>query len=248
MSRYNLSYQMDEYVSDFGIIFKKQKVKIQGGAPGLQTFYQAREQYTCGDAKGFDFRHLKVLFSGGRELKYPVPNTADIAGMVTALKGEGALCIDLVGEYFSTVPPEYVGNPNFREEPYTNLPSRKTYKNYIFSYTSDTPTSLNGSRQSTKVAQDDPELISCAIGGMENPEQKTVLCASSGIMTPRHYITKARAIDSFNSENFRENKVVRQVFVSNPAALIAVAAGIAKCAECLGYQGESINNIHLLFD
>lgn len=246
MSRFNLSYQMNEYVSDFGIVFKKQKVKIQGNAPGLAAMYQKREAFTCGDAKGFDFRHLRALFADGRALKYPVPKTSDIPSMVSTLKGENALCIDLVGEYFSTVPKEYLNNPPFRNDPYVNLPARKTYKTYVYTYISDVPTVLNGGQFATKIAQDNDELRDCAIGGMENPEQKNVICASSQVIEPRHYIVRARAIDSFNDEAFRENTVARKVYVSNSSALLAVAQGVAKCAECFTYQGESINNIHLL--
>lgn len=251
MSRYNISYMMEKYHDDFGNTYKNVPFKIQGFAPLLAQFYQARKSAVCLQMI-MEKRHLKVTFANNRVLKYPVPSQDKIETMVTQLLAQSgndeALCIDYIGESWNLVYPAYIKGANieFKTETYSNLPSRKVYKSYNYEYDSDYALeSLQNIKLVSRIANDNPDLHNCQKAGMRNPSDGKGIC-SGNLLEPRSLIIQARNLDAFNSEEFRENKIIRKVPVSELAQIPEVAETIAPCGECLGYQGEIIPNIHIL--
>lgn len=244
MSRYDRSHMIATYVDDLGKEHKNQSFKIQGNAPLISAFYQARTKALCSGGKFFKFRHLLATFEDGRKLQYPVPDPANALDWAGQLVGAGALCIDLVGEEWGFIPKNLIPG-DYRSGAYTGLPPRKTYNSVTFDYTPST-SGVDAVRLSTRIPTDNAELKECQEKGLEGMEEGAGICNAAGIIDPRRLIIQARSVDAFNSADFREGKVVRNAIVSSPLAVVATGSEIVGCAECLGYRGESIPNIHVL--
>ena len=128
MSRYNVTKQMDEYVSDFGKTYVNLGIKIQAEAPLIDSLYQTRALAACGGNKFFSPRYIQATFADGRKLKYPVANESDVKFVANQLIGAGAVCLDYYGEEWNLVTGAAVGGDlNYKPAPYTNLVSSKTF-------------------------------------------------------------------------------------------------------------------------
>lgn len=245
MSRYDRSHMMANYMDDFGRQYPNQSFKIQGEAPLLDEFYEARSVSVCSSAKFFTFRHLIATFADGKQLMYPVPTQTRVIQWAERLMGAGAICIDYVGEKWGFVPRQFIPDANWKVTPYNDLPPRKTYESLSFDYISLIP-EIENTRLSTRIPVDNNTLNECQKAGLLAIEEGGGICDAAGVIEPRRWIIQARSIDDFNSENFKKGTVKRNAIVSSPAIILDVGGSISECAECLGYQGEKIALIHTL--
>jgi hypothetical protein len=243
MSRYDRSHMMSVYTDDFGRTYQNQTFKIQGQAPLLSSFYQSRVASVCTGSRFFKFRHLLATFENGRKLQYPVNTPANALSWTQQLLANGALCVDYIGERWGFIPKTQIQG-TYRSTPYTGIPPRKTYQSLSFNYASDVP-SIDALRLSTRIPIDNQDLYACQREGLVGVEEGAGICNAAGVIEPRRYIIQARATDSFNSEDYRNGTIRRNAIVSNSASLQTTGENIVTCAECLGYQGEDIPNIHL---
>ncbi len=243
MSRYDRSHMMAAYTDDFGRVYQNQTFKIQGEAPLLDQFYQDRVVAVCSGSRFFKFRHLLATFANGRKLMYPVNTPANVIDWAGQLLQAGALCIDYVGERWGFIPKTQIQG-TYRSEPYTGIPPRKTYQSLSFDYASDVP-EIDAVRLSTRIPIDNQDLYACQREGLENVQEGAGICNAAGVIEPRRFIIQARATDSFNAEEYRNGTIRRNAIVSASINLQTVGENIVTCAECLGYQGEDIPNIHL---
>jgi hypothetical protein len=202
----------------------------------------------------FKKRHLRAVFADGRTLDYPVKDFAAAVANTIVLKGgsgnDQAICVDLIGESWNYVPGALLGQTlTFKDGPYTNLPPRKTFKSWTYDYQASV--TFDGSDDLKLVARiptDNTELETCQKSALENPEEGKGICTGAGLVEPRHWIIQAMATDSFNSAAFQKNKVIRKAYVSTKTVseIKSSSTGVAGCGQCLGWQGESIPNFHLL--
>lgn len=244
MSRYDRSHMIATYIDDLGTEHKNQAFKIQGNAPLISTFYQARAKAVCSGGKFFKFRNLVATFEDGRKLQYPLPDPGNAISWTEQLIGAGAVCVDLEGEEWGFIPKTLIPG-SYRSSPYSGLPPRKVYESISFEYTPST-TGIDALRLSTRIPTDSGELNTCQKAGLAGIEEGAGICNAAGIVEPRRLIIQARSIDSFNSAEFQQGAIRRNAIVSSPLAVVATGGSIVNCAECLGYKGESITAIHAL--
>lgn len=244
MSRYDRSHMIASYIDDLGTEHKNLAFKIQGNAPLISDFYQARTKALCSAGKFFKFRALIATFEDGRKLQYPLPDPGNALSWTEQLMGAGALCVNLEGEEWGFIPKTIIPG-SYRSSPYSGLPPRKVYESITFDYTPST-VGIDAVRLSTRIPTDNGSLNTCQKEGLQGIEEGAGICNAAGIVEPRRLIIQARSIDSFNSADFREGAVRRNAIVSSPLAVVPTGTAIAGCAECLGYKGESIDAIHAL--
>lgn len=241
MSRFDSDYMMSSYVDDFGTTHENLPVKIQKDAPQLGVIYAARQDGLCGSAKLLSPRYLRVTFSDGRVLKYPMESETIVVTSALLLKSNGAVCMDYVGEKWNVVLGSSVGATlNFTSSPYSNLVSSKEFETGSFDYTSALGiTGLQTVKLPYRIpSNDNASLKTCQEAGLTGKAASTGICSGRGIVSARYFTIRANADDG--------GKVARKALVANKNSLSAVASAIASCAACLSYQGESVRNIHSL--
>lgn len=245
MSRYNVSREMGIYEDDFGNQYEHVPVRIQSNAPAIEALYQPRDSGACSPSRYFSPRYLKATFADGRVLKYPVAFETSVKGNAAILKAQGAVCLDYVGEKWNFIFGSVVGgNLSYKAGNYTGLIASKKFDTGSFTYTSEL--GLNGiiviNAPFRVPSNDNGELKACQTRGLESPVDSTGICTPSGLIVPRYLIIKANAIDA----DGHNGKVVRKALISLKASLNTTAVEIAGCANCLGYQGESVKGVENL--
>jgi hypothetical protein len=229
---------------------------------------------SCSQTSLFNPRHLVVTFNSGQKIQFPVPRTDVIKDMVQILKpsvfdntipGNGddeAACIDLIGEKWNYVPAGILGMKpsDFRKDPLNSSdfdgPKGKTSYNYDYYSDLDGVGKIN---VSFSIHNDNDFLHGCQREGMTDWKKKTKsVCSAASIgVSARHFIIKSLVTGDTNSilpGGKEEFTIARQAPVSGIDANIlpgsdqakTVAKDIAKCAQCLGWQGESITRVDLL--
>ena len=105
------------YESDWNGTFTnvpfKQKVGFSNlaGSDGLYVFREPGSRSCSAQSALFTMRRLRATFVNDNDPKdqatveYPVPNILNIPTMVAGLRASGAVCIDLIGEEWYSIPP-----------------------------------------------------------------------------------------------------------------------------------------------
>lgn len=256
-------WQVD-YVDDFGNEWPGIGLKFGGGVcgPHLIQFYE-KETVNCGRGNfPFKPRALVATFPNGKQTRYVLPHTGLLETFVRILypsllddfiPGEDrsceAVCIDLEGEEWNYIPATFL-QPNlvFRTEPYTNIAKRSEKTSIQFDYSSDVPNI--GTVKMTRLIEKAPsDLVVCQKAGMANNVEKKAVCQAQGIITRnrRFIIIASWKVDTNGAlpggavtGSIRRNAHLSTKFGKNESRL----QPIADCAECLGYQGESVRNVH----
>jgi hypothetical protein len=239
------------------------------------ALYQERVQgVACGDTRLFKHRRLRVKFYNGATIEFPVARPDLIDDMVKILKpsllnnaipgagGDEAACIDLIGEKWNFVPPGLIGasQSDFQTTPITNgdpeAGDKKT--TYVYKYVSEVPT-VGEITTSFPIHDDSETLRNCQLEGMTDYELKDtsiVPCSAKTLgVKPRHFLIKSAL--TFDSNGLfiggqQDKAVIRMAPVSGDSGLLfsdkakAVGKKLADCAYCLGWNGESVKNVHLL--
>lgn len=247
MSRFDTRWQMNQYETDFELYYKDFPFKIQKNAPLLAQFYDERQASVCASFLVVP-RHLKATFSDGRVLKYPVSTEDLVPVHANDLLGEGAVCIDHIGEYWGALFGKGIAdNFTLRTTPYNNLDTRGTKETGTFLYTSSLGVvGIDQIRLPYRITLEpnEPDLYNCQRAGLEDPKQTTRLCDYGDLIEPRHLIIRALAQDNITPAA-KEKNVTRKAPVSVKTDLPGVADLVSTCAYCLQYQGESFKSIHL---
>lgn len=189
----------------------------------------------------------------------PTPEPSFVELAVRNLKNCGAICIDLVGEKWSNIPPKLIPyTPDTRKVYRLARASNNIKVTGIMEYNSDAfgtvdigirpyeadPIDLTGASVSgtTGLAVPGQPFADC-----HGPLQPSVPCATQGI-TPRAAIVKA-----VGNANGTITEPVSQL--SRLVPINAKRADAIICLQllglksiCLGYQGESVKNIHEFFN
>jgi hypothetical protein len=117
MAKILTTLMLATYTTDFDTSYNNVFVKWTTEAPIPEGFYLARTAGCGANSLPFRMRYLKAKFPEGIH-QYPVPDLANIIPLASALRAEGATCIDLVGEQWSAILPSILNNPTFRATPY----------------------------------------------------------------------------------------------------------------------------------
>jgi len=227
---------------------------------------------TCSATKLLKPRHVVATFKSGTKIIYPVPRPDVLDDMILILKpsavdgaipGEGsdeAICIDYIGEKWNLVPPGIIGakSSDYKQNAYGtgDFDDGTGKTSYVFDYYSDiagkTPISV-------AISNDSNVLRNCQREGMTDYKEKTkALCNASGNnIRPRHFVMRGGIEGDANSilpGGKQDFTFSRNAYVSGIDTPILpgsdqakeVGKNIVKCAQCLGYQGETISRVDLL--
>jgi hypothetical protein len=107
-------------------------------------------------------------------------------------------------------------------------------------------------RLSTRIETNPSSLNGCQKSALDDVEvEGGGICSGKSLgISPRKYIIQAIARKTGEGADVKPRKVKRNAIVSakEAATIKSQIGGIAPCAYCVGYQGESVKNIHLLFN
>lgn len=186
-----------------------------------------------------------------------------------------AVCVDLIGERWNFVPANRLSMQpsDFRQTPLNggnqtgpfgliggDFEATPGKTRYSYRYNSDVP-GVGNIELIFSILNDSDLLKTCQLEGMNDWEESAGggICSASSLgIEPRHFLIKSNVqVDAnFVLPGGKKNwTVARKAPVSGidgnfliPGAdkLIPTAKNIATCAQCLGYQGESVSNVHLL--
>ncbi|MCA2652893.1 hypothetical protein [Microcystis sp. M061S2] len=244
------------YTDDFGTEYPNLNVKFGDDVPNavVQQLYATRtDEVNCGAVGLFVPRALIATFTNGNIHRFPLASreTADIEEAVLLLKSNNAACIDLEGESWNLVPQTFFAGATFRTSPFTDIPSAKVQESVSFDYTPDIQASGNV-RLSTRIETAPTALNACQKSALSDVEvQGGGICSGRSLgISPRKYIIQAVARKSGETAASKPRRVSRNAIVSDKSAATIKSQidGIAPCAYCVGYRGESVKNVHLLFN
>lgn len=250
MAQVNASYQLAEYVSDFGGEFPSVPLKFGNNVEiSLLTDlgYSLRpDGQACGSTGFFDLRFLRATFGTGEVHQFPV-NRDSIVTAKTTLVAAGAVCIDLVGEKHTILTPKDVGELTYSADAaYLDIPKRGKKKTYVYKYNSDVLTAEIDLNVAVEI---EPEALNTAqTSCLGETSDIGAICSGAGLgIKPRHLILFHRSINQVGTVSVPA-KVVRNINISLKEAsdIISCAEGAASAALCFGYQGESIKNLENL--
>lgn len=252
MALVNTTYQISTYIDDFGREVKNVPIKFGDGAPNavLSQLYTPRTaEVSCGATNLFKLRRLRAVFIDGSTHEFPLPNRTPeaIEDALNLLLANEAACVSLIGEKWGLVPSTRFGGISFRGTPFTNIPSRGVKESVSYNYQSDFVGGVL--RTSTSIEKAPTELADCQKSGLDNAVvEGGGICSAAGLgLAPRKYIIQALATKAGDPPD-KIRRVTRQAIISerSSASIETAIAGIAPCAYCVGYQGESIDNLQLL--
>lgn len=255
MALVNAMRMLPTYTDDFGTEYKNLNVKFGDDAPSavIEDLYDARTNIiSCAATSLFSPRALIATFEDGTQHRFPLASrdTTDIETAVLLLKDNAAVCIDLEGESWNLVPQTFFTGVTFRSTPFTDIPSAKVQESISFNYAPDIQAAGNV-RLSTRVEKNPTSLNGCQKSALDDAKiQGGGICSGKSLgISPRKYIIQALAKKTGEGDDVNPRRVVRNAIVSSklPASLKSDIDGIAPCAYCVGYQGESVKNVHLLF-
>lgn len=244
-----------QYTSDIaGATYDNVGFKLRTGFDDCTTalgMYDDPLDTLCPPSKFFSMRHLVATFDDGgtpgrrgARIKFPVssPSVLDITAAVLALKACGAVCIDLVGERWTVVPPSIGGYTAGADKMVLNNDGKMAEKKSgRINYTSDAA----GANQLVNVAYElEPVALSNAIDGCVGPLDDSPACVLAGI-SPRRGIAKGAVVNADNPKaTFARTAPIRSLAeVQNCIATV----GNLPFVQCMGYRGENIRRVDLLF-
>lgn len=255
MALINSLRKLDIYTDDFGNEYPNLNVKFGDNAPSavLTDLYSVRGgEVGCGTSNLFTPRALIATFTNGSIHRFPLGSraTSDIEDAVTLLKDNDAACIDLEGESWSIVPQGFfIGTTTFKTTPFTDIPSAKVQESVSYNYSPDVQ-ATGTVRLRTRMETAPSALNACQKSALDNATvEGGGICSGEALgISPRRYIMQALATKTGDPAG-KVRRVVRNAIVSDKAAadILTEIDGIAPCAYCVGYRGESVKNIHLLF-
>jgi hypothetical protein len=255
MALVNATRMLPSYTDDLGNEYTNLNVKFGDDAPTevIDDLYSPRDAViSCAATSLFSPRALIATFTNGTIHRFPLGSraTADIEEAVLLLKENNAVCIDLEGESWSLVPQTFF-TASFRTTPFTDIPSSKVQESISFDYTPDIQAS-GSVRLSTRMETNPTSLNGCQKSALEDVQvEGGGICSGKSLgISPRKYIIQAIARKTGEATGTKPRKVRRNAIVSakEAATIKSQIDGIAPCAYCVGYQGESVKNIHLLFN
>jgi hypothetical protein len=257
MALVNATRMLPTYIDDFGTAYTNLNVKFGDDAPlaVVNELYSARtDLVSCSATSLFSPRALVTIFTNGTVHRFPLGsrNTADIEEAVLLLKDNGAACVDLEGESWNLVPQTFFPSVSFRTTPFTDIPSSKIQESISFDYTADIQAS-GTVRLSTRIETNPTSLNECQKSALDDVQvEGGGICSGKSLgISPRRYIIQAIADKTgWAALGRRPSRVRRNAIVSAKiaATIKSEINGIAPCAYCVGYQGESVKNVHLLFN
>lgn len=255
MALVNATRMLPTYTDDFGNEYTNLNVKFGDDAPTevINDLYSPRNAViSCAATSLFSPRALIATFSNGTIHRFPLGSriTADIEEAVLLLKENDAVCVDLEGESWNLVPQTFF-TVTFRTTPFTDIPSSKVQESISFDYAPDIQASGNV-RLSTRIETNPTSLNGCQKSALDDVQvEGGGICSGKSLgISPRKYIIQAIARKTGEGTGTKPRKVRRNAIVSAKAAATVKSQidGIAPCAYCVAYQGESVKNVHLLFN
>jgi hypothetical protein len=256
MALINTSNQIKDYVDDFGTVYSspiplKFGDDVPAGALTLPGYENRTTFVSCSGGLPFTPRYMEALFINGSKHKFVIQNrTFEVLQQaLTTLIAANAICIDLVGESWSVVPPGILGGSlTFKSSPFTDIPSSRVTQSVAYDYTPDVQTTGN-LRFRTSIETNPTALNTCQKSALANTAVSGGgICSGSALgITPRKWVIQALATKSDDpagkSRSVRRNAVVS---TKEAAAIKSSVSGIVACAYCVGYQGESATSLQNL--
>jgi hypothetical protein len=275
-----------DYFSDLGVEFTNvkfsQKSGISGeGNPVNGILYQKPKTSPCPPPRYFKMRRFRAVFGPSKDpalngvtVEFPIPNFFVFNLYLKSIIDAGALCVDLVGEEWSIIPPFLKGLNGNKSISYTPsydliaLPdTSKSVKitGRMSDYHSDS--GVNG-KPKFAIEYTPTDFAELALGPIQQiadteiyfptntntpclgPVEKSSICVIAD-QSPRRIIAKGNSILQLTdvSADNPPKAWSRMIPVQKRGDLLVDCInkiGNYKGVQCLAYKGESIKNIHLL--
>ncbi len=280
---YSITYASDLGTEFLGVKFS-QKAGITGtgnSIPGI--VYDKSKPSICPPPRYFKMRRFRAVFGPSKDLalngvtvEFPIPNFFVFNLYLKSILDAGALCVDLIGEKWSIIPPYLKGTDGNKDISYKptydliSLPdTSKSNKitGRMSEYHSDS--GING-KPKFAIEHDPADFAEIALGTIAQiedtgvyfptntntpclgPIEKSSICVISE-QIPRKIIAHGNSVLQLEpvSATNPPRKWSRAIPVQKRGDLLVDCInkiGNYKGVQCLGYQGESIKNIHLLFN
>lgn len=267
------------YKSDLGTEFDQKLVPFSITSKMDDCIQYDDRVGACGCPVPFEMRHLVATFDPEEQkdrkcliVKFPVPDVADIPDYVDKIRQCGAVCIDLIGEAWSIIPPAYK-QQNYYEPSYDLITLAEAGKfspklsGRMKEYASD----ISGQVLLPKLAIEvDPiELATLIFGtaptknedsGLYEPTEQEAGCTGKLVkqdvcslsdVTARYITLRGNSTYADISEKQKKlpKRFLRKVPLKTKGDIFTCVRDISQGFEgiqCFGYQGESIARIDLL--
>ena len=236
MAKQNTSLMVGTYTSDFGNTYTNLPVRWSAEAPVPTGFYVARTGACAGGGLPFNPRYIEATFPTGT-YKYVVPNTGNIPTLNTALLAAGAICTNLVGESWSTLPPSVMPTPapSFRTTPFAaaDIDGSGDKETGKFDYTSEV---LGLQRLGYAIESQNATLLGVQKSELANPVEGGLGSRPKNqVITPRRLVLHAEVDDN--------TSISRQMLISSIGDLNDAINSAAPEAYYLSYEGESVKRL-----
>lgn len=231
---------MEEYISDVGgKTFSNVPVRFGANIPDslLEQMGYVESESGCGIPLRFKRRAFIVTMADGAVHRLPIGNPDDIPDKAAALNELGdVICVGIDGEQWGSIP------ANIVDIEYTTankiISAERKFVNYQGDYTSDvTGTS---SKIIIRVEDTNEDLKNCSVSKLDGATQTEASCGTGKGFKPRHFLIKGKGGSAGSSSNYSRKAVVSTLSGAESAS------NLGDCSQCLGYKGESMNNVELL--
>ncbi|NJM00462.1 MAG: hypothetical protein HC924_17510 [Synechococcaceae cyanobacterium SM2_3_2] len=233
------SLQMPTYTDDFGNTYDNVGFKIKNEySDSINLGYQERSTSVCSSISGlFKPRALVATFNfngNAQTIRFPVPSPDQIESALNQLRN-AAVCVDLVGEEWTLLPPSRF-NYNPSQQEYT-LGQDGNKVSGSFGYSSD----ILGAIRAPFAVEQNPTQISSVIlnDTCMSDRLENVAC------TLRIEGFKARRL-ILTARNRNGGSIVRIAPQTGRSTLQRCVTTQGAVAACVGYQGESVRNLQIL--
>jgi hypothetical protein len=247
---------MAQYQSDLGIAYDNLSFKIRTGFEDCPIFltYVFPPDVLCPVSGFFEPRYLQATFANrgqgatgsddrtGARIKFPLADLGGLAFYVGQLRNCGAQCIDLIGERWNVVPPS-IANYTAGGVPMV-LPDDGQFADKRAGRANYTSDALGANQQVNVSYEILPVDLSNVIDGCAGPLSQSPSCDLAGIK-PRAAIAQGAVDNPANPRaTFR-----RKAPISDPADIVGCITNVGNLpfVQCVGYKGEDIPRVDLLF-
>jgi hypothetical protein len=264
-----LVQEVPTYVDDFGIGHTNLRFKIRDGFqsfPGPNFYRDISINRKCSTSRAFEMRYLKATFTNptapgqgidGATIQFPVPSIDLLGSMVSTLLTKGAICIDLVGEYWKAFTSKGLGANDPDPTPFILKTGEFAPK--IAGRAKITSDVLGASTLVNVAYESDPDTLSQVIVGCIGDLNNDKACLASSIRC-RHGIiygsskTAAQAAGGAagtvgaSATDAPLSSLIRKAPIKEKSDLITCLRDLANVrgVACVGYRGEGAKRIEFL--
>lgn len=240
-------YALENYKTDFGTTVPVLPFKMLLGYNAfLDGYYKEKPEILCAVTSLFSPRVLVATFKNGTKVRYPIANTTSIVPKARELKNSeepGVVCIDYEGESWRYVPPNLIGDADYRKTPLGGFTASGKKVSGVFSYNSD----VLGTITANIAFEKDPEVLLESAKQCWDDFSERGFCGGSSSLNL--FARRFRGIGLVLGSRTGGNKRItysRDIKISNLSDISECGGLNAQNYYCFSYLGERLKNIHNL--